>query len=66
VKYGKENDESLINENIIKNYLNECYFKIKETLSRCGNIVYDINSKSEVEKILISFFNPQIKDEYVN
>ena len=48
-----------IDENIVINYLNECYFKIKESLSRCGNIIYEINSKSETEQILNSFFNPQ-------
>lgn len=40
----------------IFSYLNENYFKIKETLSRCGNIVYDCNTKEEVEKILSTFF----------
>ena len=55
-----ENDKIL--ENIAINYLNECYFKIKDSLSRCGNIIYDINSKKEVEEILLSFFNS--KDNY--
>lgn len=40
----------------IISYLNECYFKIKETLSRCGNLVYDCNMKDEVEQILSTFF----------
>ena len=57
----KEFEEILINENLAINYLNECYFKIKESLSRCGNIIYDINSKNESEIILKSFFNPQQK-----
>ena len=39
------------------NYLNEAFFKIKETLSRCGNTVYDIYSKEEVEDIFNSFIN---------
>ena len=42
--------ENQIQESIILNYLNEAFFKIKETLSRCGNTVYDINSKKEVLK----------------
>lgn len=37
-------------------YLNECYFKIKETLARCGNVVYDCNIKEDVQKILGTFF----------
>lgn len=36
-------------------YLNECYFKIKETLTRCGNKVSEINSKQNIINILNSF-----------
>ncbi len=49
---NKENKEKMH----INSYLNESYFKIKETLSRCGNIVYDCNRKEEVQKILSTFF----------
>lgn len=42
-------------EGYIKNYLNECYFKVKETISRCGNVVYDCNIKEEVQKIISTF-----------
>lgn len=42
---------------IIKNDLKEKYFKIKECLSRCGNSVFEINTKEENLKILNSFFN---------
>ena len=61
IKYDLEkssNDKQNNNEikSIAINYLNESYFKIKESLSRCGNIIYDINSKDEVENILKSFF----------
>ncbi len=52
----KEQDEQQFVENIAINYLNECFFKVKDSLSRCGNIVYDINSKKEVENLLLSFF----------
>lgn len=58
----KEQENDKILENIAINYLNECYFKIKDSLSRCGNIIYDINSKKEVEEILLSFFDS--KDNY--
>lgn len=36
-------------------YLNECYFKVKETLTRCGNVVNEINSKEDIMNILNSF-----------
>lgn len=52
-----ENYQNIYNETIIQNTLNEYFFKIKETLSRCGNIVYDLNSKLEVEKVIKSFFD---------
>lgn len=45
-----------INE-VIKSELNEMFFKIKECLSRCGNIIYEIENKEELKKILYSFFN---------
>lgn len=53
----KEQENDKILENIAINYLNECYFKIKDSLSRCGNLIYDVNSKVEAEKILLSFFD---------
>lgn len=36
-------------------YLNECYFKIKESLTRCGNTVNEINSKQDIINIFSSF-----------
>ena len=50
----KNNSENL-EENIIQD-LNEKYFKIKECLTRCGNIVIECN-KEETKNILFSFFN---------
>ena len=47
-------------EEIIFQTLNEQYFKIKECLFRCGNIVQDVNSKEEVKKILNTFINSRI------
>ena len=44
-------------EEIIKNELNEKYFKIKECLSRCGHSVQEISEKEETIKILFSFLN---------
>lgn len=51
----RNNDETYAIEN-----LNNNYFKLKECLSRCGNIVYDASSKEEVVNILFSFFNSRI------
>ena len=54
------------NEEIEENYinvlqeLNDKYFKIKECLSRCGNILTDISEKKEVKNILFSFLNCRI------
>lgn len=44
-------------EEIIINDLNEKYFKIKECLSRCGNIVQEYDEKEEIIEILRSFLN---------
>lgn len=40
--------------------LNNKYFKIKDGLSRCGNIAIDINDKNQIKDILFSFFNTRI------
>ena len=46
-------------EEIIFEELNDDFFKIKETLSRCGNIVVDINNEKLCKNILFSFFYPK-------
>ena len=46
-------------ENIIFEELNEEFLKIKDTLSRCGNLIIDINDKNNCKNILFSFFYPQ-------
>ena len=53
----KNNQKNNIEEEIIKNELNEKYFKIKECLSRCGNSVQEVSEKVETIKILFSFLN---------
>ncbi len=55
-KISKEKEYSESFE-IIKNDLKEKYFKIKECLSRCGNSVFEVNTKEETLKIINSFFN---------
>ena len=47
-------------EDLIIQELNEKYFKIKECLFRCGNIVEDINNKKDVTQILNLFLNTRI------
>jgi len=60
-KQQKNIDINKINnfEEIIFEELNEDFFKIKETLSRCGNLVVDINNKDLCKNILFSFFYPK-------
>lgn len=45
------------NINLIKDELNNNYFKVKECLTRCGNNVIAIENKNEVVNILYTFFN---------
>lgn len=60
-KQQKNIDINKINnfEEIIFEELNDDFFKIKETLSRCGNLVVDINNKDLCKNILFSFFYPK-------
>ncbi len=54
-EYQNNNPNYNLEKIIIEN-LNEKYFKIKETLSRCGNFIYEIEKKETID-ILYSFFN---------
>ena len=45
------------NFNNAKRVLNDNYFKIKESLSRCGNIIYNLSEKKETFEILKNFYN---------
>ena len=56
----KNNIEENKTENIIIEELNDKYFKIKECLARCGNIVRDISEKEKIENILESFINKRL------
>lgn len=40
--------------------LNNKYFKIKDCLSRCGNVVSDVQDKQQIKNILFSFLNTRI------
>lgn len=44
-------------EKILCEKLNDNYFKIKECLSKCGNIVTDSDRKETTSKIIYSFLN---------
>ena len=59
-------EENIENEKIILQKLNENYFKIKESLSRCGNKIEEINSKDEIRKLLFNSLNyrKQNKEEF--
>jgi len=54
---NKKEKLNIENEKYIIDKLNENYFKIKESLSRCGNFVFDVSKKEDTERILFSFFN---------
>ena len=47
----------LESEEIIKNDLKEKYFKIKECLSRSGNLVSKLSNKKEIEELFFSLLN---------
>ena len=55
--------KNINNEEIIFSELNEKYLKIKDTLTRCGNYVINVDEKNQIIKILESFFN---KREFLN
>ena len=58
IKYENKNLNEINNiENYAYQELNDKYFKIKDCLSRCGNILEDVNSMKKVEEILESFIN---------
>ena len=52
IKQSQENNK----EDICINLLNEKFFKVKESLSRCGNHVYLVSTKEETKKILEKYF----------
>ena len=60
-EYQKENNPNY--EKIVVNNLTEMFFKVKESLSRCGNLIQDINTKEEIIKVLESFYNPRMAEK---
>ena len=59
LKYKLENfrSEDINKDRVAATNLNDMYLKVKETLSRCGNTILEVNTKEEVEEILFSFYN---------
>ena len=55
----KEKNNINNNENNIFEELNDNYLKIKDSITRCGNIAIDINSREQCKKVLFSFFYPK-------
>ena len=60
LEYINKNSEIVDIEASATENLNNKYFKIKDGLSRCGNIAIDINEKNQIKDILFSFFNTRI------
>ena len=54
----KESEDN-INYKNIKLSINEKYKKIKDSLMRCGNIIYDINNSKDVLDIIDQIYNPK-------
>lgn len=60
IKNSIEKEKIEKEEETIFEELNEKYFKIKECLARCGNVVKDINNKEKVKEIINSFLNRRL------
>ena len=60
ISYENKNNEIIDILSYAVEDLNSKYLKIKECLSRCGNIVNAIVEKEEIKNILFSFFNTRI------
>jgi hypothetical protein len=63
IECKRDNNNNIENENVIFNDLNDKYFKIKECLSRCGNVVYDFQKKQEIISIIKTFINKKEDDK---
>lgn len=52
--------ENIKTEEMIIEELNDNFYKIKECLARCGNVVKDISKKQEIISLLYSFINKRM------
>lgn len=57
ISKNNKDSESINSKELSQNELKENYFKIKECLSRCGNLVEEFTSKEEIVELFDSFFN---------
>ena len=53
-KYPENQEENILLD------LKEKYFKIKDSLARCGNSVFEIKDKKEIKNIISSFLKLKI------
>ena len=60
INYQNRNEEINDSESYAIEDLNNKYFKIKDCLSRCGNIAINILEKEQIKEILFSFLNTRI------
>ncbi len=52
--------ENIKTEEMIIEELNDNFYKIKECLARCGNVVKDISKREEIISLLYSFINTRM------
>lgn len=58
--------ENIKTEEMIIEELNDNFYKIKECLARCGNVVKDVSKKQEIISLLYSFINTRMyNNDYV-
>ncbi len=56
-----QNTEDIPNlESVTIQNLQENYFKVKELLARCGNIISEYTNDNQIRDVLFSFFNSRI------
>lgn len=55
--------ENIKTEEMIIEELNDNFYKIKECLARCGNVVKDISKKQEIISLLYSFINTRMYND---
>lgn len=57
---NSENNQIEKTEEMIIEELNDNFYKIKECLSRCGNVVKDISEKEKIKELFYSFINKRM------
>ena len=57
---NSKTQENIKTEEMIIEELNDNFYKIKECLARCGNVVKDVSKKQEIVSLLYSFINTRM------